>query len=113
MTQSGSEGFETPTVDDDGLDGAVGPVLQRPHLGDRGERADEAVEVGFRHSNEMDVAALPAVLQTPHCLVREGLEGDGGECLGSQRVQRLRPAFASSGPWFVAGVPGEAWDHSS
>ena len=67
-------------------------MLERPDFGDGGERADEAVEVGFRHSNEMDVATLPAVLQTPHCLVREGLEGDGGECLGVSESAEPTPS---------------------
>ena len=92
MTQSGSESRETPTVDDDGFDGAVGSVLQRPDLGDGGERADEAVEVGLHHSDEMDVAALPAVLQTPHRFVREGLQGDGGECLGGSESAESTPS---------------------
>ena len=92
MTQSGWESLETPTVDDDGLDGAVGAVLQRPDLGHGGERADEAVEVGFRHSDEMDATALPAVLQPPHCLVREGLEGDGGERLGGSECAESTPS---------------------
>ena len=67
-------------------------MLQRPYLGDGGESADEAVEVGFRHPNEMDTTALPAVLQPPYCLVREGLEGDCGECLGGSEGAESTPS---------------------